>query len=110
MATIIAAYLDGRLGYDLRIIGDSKGELFLVLAGTFTFVAAKLFIGFSISQKNASLAGLIEISYPSFTAIFAGLLFREAEGDAVQSQYEGKSYSRAEFERLVEQKKSKSGE
>jgi hypothetical protein len=32
------------------------------------------------------------------------------EGDAVQFQHEGRSYSRAEFERLVEQKKSKSGQ
>ena len=78
-ATIIAAYMKGRLGSDLRIIGSSRVALFLIVAGTLTFIAAELFIGFSISQKNATLAGLIEISYPLFIALFANVLFNEVE-------------------------------
>jgi drug/metabolite transporter (DMT)-like permease len=31
----------------------------------------------SIASKNATLASLIEISYPVFVAVFAYLLFRE---------------------------------
>jgi drug/metabolite transporter (DMT)-like permease len=37
---------------------------------------AELFIGFSITAKNATLAGLIEISYPIFIALFSFILFR----------------------------------
>jgi drug/metabolite transporter (DMT)-like permease len=40
-------------------------------------VLAELFIGFSIQGKNATLSGLIEISYPFFIAIFSYLLFRK---------------------------------
>lgn len=37
---------------------------------------AELFIGFSITAKSATLAGLIEISYPIFIALFSYLLFK----------------------------------
>lgn len=37
---------------------------------------AELLIGFSIVAKNATLSGLIEISYPIFIALFSYILFR----------------------------------
>ncbi len=55
--------------------------LILVLAETAVLILAELFIGFSIVSKNASLAGLIEISYPIFTALFAYVLFKESQLD-----------------------------
>jgi drug/metabolite transporter (DMT)-like permease len=78
LATLFAAYLSGRLGPDLWLIGSSKKAFLLVMIGTLAFVAAEFFIGLSISNKNATLAGLIEISYPIFIAVFAELLFKEA--------------------------------
>ena len=40
--------------------------------------AAGLLIFLSIGAKNATLASLIEVTYPIFTAFFAWLLFRQA--------------------------------
>ena len=40
---------------------------------------AELFIALSIVSKNATIAGMIEISYPLFIALFAYLIFRESE-------------------------------
>lgn len=40
-------------------------------------LVADVFIGLSIHAKNATLAGLIEISYPIFIVIFAYFLFKE---------------------------------
>lgn len=42
-----------------------------------TSLAGVVLLYVSISGKNATLASLIEISYPVFVAVFAYLLFRE---------------------------------
>ncbi len=52
----------------------SRGMI-LVLA--LTSLCGTVFLLFAISGKNATLAALIEISYPVFVALFAWLLFRE---------------------------------
>ena len=73
----IIAYAGGFLQKDLGAISSSRRLLFLVVAETVILILAELFIGFSITAKSATLAGLIEISYPIFIAIFAYLLFKE---------------------------------
>ncbi|MBI1362853.1 MAG: EamA family transporter [Proteobacteria bacterium] len=42
-------------------------------------VSANFMIFYSIGAKNATLASLIEISYPLFTAFFVWLLFRQVQ-------------------------------
>jgi uncharacterized membrane protein len=74
---VLASYFQGRLTVDLTAITSSKKLLWLVAAGVGTALLADLFIGLSIHAKNATLAGLIEISYPIFIALFAYLLFKE---------------------------------
>jgi drug/metabolite transporter (DMT)-like permease len=76
-ALLLISYLTGNLKPDLHEIATSKNTLMLVLAGTVTLVVAELLIGFSITAKNATLAGLIEISYPIFIALAAYFLFKE---------------------------------
>jgi len=49
----------------------------MVLALALTSLAGSVLLFLSISGKNATLASLIEISYPVFVALFAWLLFRE---------------------------------
>lgn len=44
-----------------------------------TAAMANLFMCFSIKAKNATLAGLIEISYPLFIALFTWLIFKEQQ-------------------------------
>ena len=46
------------------------------------FLPADLMIALSISTKNATLAGLVEISYPLFIALFAYFLFKETQINA----------------------------
>ncbi len=44
-----------------------------------TSVAGALLIYMAIGEKNATLASLIEISYPLFVAFFAWVFFREVQ-------------------------------
>ena len=60
----------GRLGESWSVIG----LVFLYLIfGT----GAYLFNALAINQKNATLASLLEISYPLFIILFTALFFRE---------------------------------
>lgn len=76
---IVSAGLDGSLKRDLLELASSRRLLLLIGAQTLILAAAELCIGLSIVNKNATLAALIEISYPFFTALFAFLLFREVQ-------------------------------
>jgi len=49
----------------------------MVLALALTSLAGSVLLFLSITGKNATLASLIEISYPVFVVLFAWLLFRE---------------------------------
>ena len=54
------------------------GPRIRVLALALTSLLGSVLLFLSIAGKNATLASLIEISYPMFVAVFAWLLFREA--------------------------------
>ena len=47
-----------------------------------TGTAGTVLIYLSIGSKNASLASLLEISYPAFVILFAYLLFRQVHVNA----------------------------
>ncbi|MBI3570076.1 MAG: DMT family transporter [Gammaproteobacteria bacterium] len=53
------------------------GPRFRLLALALTSLLGSVLLFLSIAGKNATLASLIEISYPVFVAVFAYLLFRE---------------------------------
>ncbi len=53
------------------------GPRIRVLALALTSLLGSVLLFLSIASKNATLASLIEISYPVFVALFAWLLFRE---------------------------------
>ena len=55
----------------------SLREVMPILAICVTTVLGTVLLFLSIDSKNATLASLIEISYPVFVALFAWLLFRE---------------------------------
>jgi drug/metabolite transporter (DMT)-like permease len=50
-----------------------------ILALGITSILASVLLFVSISGKNATLASLIEITYPIFVALFAFVLFREIQ-------------------------------
>jgi drug/metabolite transporter (DMT)-like permease len=56
---------------------SSHRTLALVAVIVVAFNIANMFIVLSIGDKNATLSGLIEISYPLFIALFSWLFFRE---------------------------------
>ena len=69
--------------YTKKIFSDIK-VIHLNIAGillgfVFSGIFANLLTYFATKEKNASLAGLIEICYPVFTAIIAYLLFGEKQ-------------------------------
>lgn len=61
---------------------DARGR-FLVMLLPLTSLLGSWLLYVSIGQKNATLASLIEISYPVFVALFAYALFRETTLDAL---------------------------
>jgi len=73
---VIIAGVRGELMPDLRTLAGSKEAMILMIVLTVVFVAAEICIGLSIDSKNATLAALVEVSYPLFTALFAVLLYK----------------------------------
>lgn len=76
---LVVAYIAGYLKRDLVTLATDRKLLWLSIAEAACLVLAELLIGFSIVSKNATLAGLVEISYPIFIAIFALILFKESQ-------------------------------
>jgi drug/metabolite transporter (DMT)-like permease len=66
----------GTLLSEIRVLGADW--VWLVVA-VVTSAAAGLLIYIAIGEKNATIASLIEISYPFFVAVFAWLFFREIQ-------------------------------
>lgn len=69
----------GKLGgvpSEVRSLGP---DVFWFAIAVVTFAGGALLIFLAIGAKNATLASLIEISYPFFVAVFAWLFFRETQ-------------------------------
>lgn len=64
------------LGGEIRAVGESSVWLAVALVAS---AAGTLLIYLAIGEKNATLASLIEISYPIFVAFFTWLFFREMQ-------------------------------
>ncbi len=62
---------------DIATILKSKQLILLIICITLSFAIANTFIVLSIEAKGATIAGLIEISYPLFIVFFSWLLFKE---------------------------------
>ncbi len=76
--SLLIAITIGAFKPDLLELSSSKTLMWYFLAGTTFLLIAELFIGFSIAEKNATLAGLVEISYPIFIAIFSYILYKQS--------------------------------
>lgn len=75
--TFVISFFSGNFKTDIQTIASSKQLLWYVIGGIVVLLIAELFIGFSITAKNATLAGLIEISYPIFIALFSYILYKQ---------------------------------
>lgn len=79
----LAVAATGRLGSlasELRELGPDWVWFAVALVSS---AAGTLLIYVAIGEKNATLASLIEISYPLFVALFAWLFFRQVEFNAM---------------------------
>ena len=57
---------------------QARPELVWLIIAVAAATAAGLLIFMSIEAKNATIASLIEVTYPLFTALFAWALFRQS--------------------------------
>jgi drug/metabolite transporter (DMT)-like permease len=64
-------------------LGESWSVIGLVLLYLVFGTGAYLFNALAINQKNATMASLLEISYPLFIILFTALFFREIHLDLV---------------------------
>lgn len=76
---LIALVFHRQIALDAAIVRALPlNEQGAILGIALTGSAASVLLLMSISAKNATLASLIEISYPLFVALFAYALFRES--------------------------------
>jgi drug/metabolite transporter (DMT)-like permease len=76
---LAALLATGRLGTLLRIAQIAGDDLIWLVIAVVTSGLGALLIYLAIGEKNATIASLIEISYPLFVAFFAWLFFREVQ-------------------------------
>jgi len=79
LAMAVYFTVTGTWGHTLaqgRQLGNQSFWLVVAMVAT---TSANLLSFLAIQNKNATLASLIEISYPFFVAFFAWLLFRDAQ-------------------------------
>jgi len=76
---LIAMFFHRQIAADVAIVRVlPSSEQLAIAAIALTSSAASVLLFMSIGAKNATLASLIEISYPVFVALFAYVLFRES--------------------------------
>ncbi len=76
VVALIISLSSGSFGKDLATIASSRQVLLYVVSAMVILLLAEIFIASSIVAKNATLAGLIEISYPIFIALFSYILYK----------------------------------
>lgn len=76
VVALLVSLFSKNFSKDILTIASSKQLLFYVLGAMVILLLAEFFIASSIVAKNATLAGLIEISYPIFIALFSYILFK----------------------------------
>ena len=69
----------GVLLNDLHAIITSKSLFRITIISTLTYVAADWMIASAIQSQNATLASIIEISYPLFIVLFTFLLYKKID-------------------------------
>jgi drug/metabolite transporter (DMT)-like permease len=63
----------------IHLLMTDRKILVLAIFVALTAMLGSFFILMSISEKNATLASLIEITYPLFTCLFAWLFFKDMQ-------------------------------
>jgi len=77
LSLAIVISISGKWQTTVAELQDARPYLLWLIVAVFASVSAGLLIFMSIQAKNATVASLIEVSYPLFTAFFAWILFRQ---------------------------------
>lgn len=80
--TVVAAAALALSGKFVTLPGEVRGlggDFFWFAVAVASSAAGTLLIYMAIGEKNATLASLIEISYPLFVAVFAWAFFRDVQ-------------------------------
>lgn len=79
----VAPFFAGQLNTDMQTFrGLPAAEQWMISITGLTSIAGTAFVFLAISSKNATLASLIEITYPVFVAVFSYLIFRHVHINA----------------------------
>lgn len=73
------AHFSGELKNGLTYISNNKAKALLLAGTAMITLTGNFLILMGIASKNATLASLIEISYPIFTFIFAWLILKDVQ-------------------------------
>lgn len=76
---IVYMLVSGTFRTDVEVLKKFSLELKLVLLVIVINAMANIFSLLAIKEKNATLMGLVEISYPIFTALFAWIFLKEVQ-------------------------------
>jgi len=76
---ICSAWFQGHMKSGLAMLQSSPSTAWVLFIHALCIVLGGYAILMAIHLKNATLVGLIEITYPLFTALFAYVLFRETQ-------------------------------
>lgn len=69
----------GKFRYNLDILFGNKLLALFILIQAASLLTGQYLIYHAISQKSATYAAILEISYPIFTCLFTWLLFQELQ-------------------------------
>jgi drug/metabolite transporter (DMT)-like permease len=78
-AAAVALVVSGKAGALVSEFRTLQNDWIWLLVAVISSAAGGLLIYIAIGEKNATLASLIEISYPFFVALFAWVFFREIQ-------------------------------
>jgi drug/metabolite transporter (DMT)-like permease len=78
-AAAAALAIMGKTGTLISEFRSLEGDWVWLLVAIVSSATGGLLIYIAIGEKNATLASLIEISYPFFVAVFAWLFFRDIQ-------------------------------
>ena len=77
LVTLLITVFTGIWKQDFGILFSSKILMVLVFIIMICFATANIMITASIQEKGASIASIIEISYPFFVALVTWIIFKE---------------------------------
>ena len=69
----------GEIKNGFNLLWTTKDALTIAVLSGITIIGGNFLIILSVSKKNATLASLVEISYPLFTFVFAYLILKEVQ-------------------------------